>query len=118
MKLIGKFKNLKLTKIISQSQKQINQKKQFTNHFLSNNNSNKNTLENKDISSINNTNNKNSNSLDKIIEINYQKLKQNLEEKNYNPNTSTKNSFNKDNFYYQKQSKKLSLYIISYKKKI
>ena len=117
LKLIGKFKNLKLTKIISQSQKQINQKKQFTNHFLSNNNSNKNTLENKDISSINNTNNKNSNSLDKIIEINYQKLKQNLEEKNYNPNTSTKNSFNKDNFYYQKQSKKLSLYIISYKKK-
>ena len=117
LKLIGKFKNLKLTKIISQSQKQINQKKQFTNHFLSNNNSNKNTLENKDISSINNTNNKNSNSLDKIIEINYQKLKQNLEEKNYNPNTSTKNSFDKDNFYYQKQSKKLSLYIISYKNK-
>ena len=118
LKLIGKFKNLKLTKIISQSQKEIIQKKkQFVKHFLSNNNSNKNTIENKDISLINNTNNKNSNSLDKIIELNYKKLKQNLEEKNYDPNTSTKNSFNKDNFYYQKQSKKLSLYIISYKKK-
>jgi len=58
-----------------------------------------------------------SNSQENINEKYIKKLKENLEAKQFNPSTSTLSTSNHDSNYYQKQSRDLSLYISSYKKK-
>ena len=117
IKTLSKFRKLKLTKLISQSQKDI-KLKQFPS-----NNSNKETLEeNKEIYIIDNSNNNQRIKLKKITTNNfeektYKKLKENLEAKQFIPSTSTISSSNKDCNYYKIQSNNLSIYISSYKKK-
>ena len=57
------------------------------------------------------------NPIEYLNEKNVKKLKENLEAKVFNPSTSTLTTSNHDSNYYLKNSKNLSLYIISYKKK-
>ena len=118
----------KITKILSQSQREILTKK-FKKHLTTNNSPNKEKEKIKpEIKKIQNKiivkNNikeykkpKFSNSQENINEKYIKKLKENLEAKQFNPSTSTLTTSNHDCNYYQKISKNLSLYITSYKKK-
>ena len=125
----------KISKIFSQSQKEILSKKlkktSTTNNSPNKDNVNKSKKNN--IITKNEKKNENnfiknlsvkefekplfSNSQLNISEKYFKKLKENLELKQFNPSTSTLSTSNHDCNYYQKQSKDLSLYIISYKKK-
>ena len=117
---------LKLSKILNNSKIDIIKiKKNYSKNFSLNNSpsnsNNKKELKIKNKEKKENDNSKNkiqpSNSQENISEKNLKKLKENLEAKIFNPSTSTLTTSNHDCNYYQKNSKNLSLYIISYKNK-
>ena len=117
----------KITKILNTSKKDILMKKNNSKQYILNNSpktkrDSEKKLNKEKISTIKNNIKEIekkilSKSQEEITEINFKKLKENLEAKQFNPSTSTLTTSNHDCNYYLKNSKNLSLYIISYKKK-
>ena len=121
----------KISKLLNNSKKDLQKSKNNSSKNLLSNNSPKkkeikkenNELKQKiEISkeTINNIKEKQifpNNNQEIISKINFKKLKENIEAKQFNPSTSTLTTSNHDCNYFQKISKNLSLYISSYKKK-